>query len=167
MPRSAREHIAPDLAMLAGQLLFLVQQELFAALADQGHPRVRPRHGAVLAYLDAEGTRATELSQRSGQHKQIIGTIVDELAELGYVRREPDPNDRRAKLIVPTPHGIDEITKARAILAAIEQRHQQALGADTYATFKRTFQELTRLQRAWREEPTPSRAPATAPPSGP
>jgi DNA-binding MarR family transcriptional regulator len=153
MGRNTRKQIAPDLGMLTGQVLFSLQQELFETLAEQGHPRVRPRHGAVLAYLDTEGTRATELSHRSGQHKQVIGTIVDELVELGYVRREPDPDDRRAKLIVPTQLGIDEITKAKAILAAIERRHEQALGADTYADFKRTFQRIARDQRAWRQAP--------------
>ncbi|MFC6884480.1 MULTISPECIES: MarR family winged helix-turn-helix transcriptional regulator [Actinomadura] len=146
----------PDLGMLTGRLLFSIQQELFDTLAEQGHPDVRPRHGAVLAYLDTEGTRATDLAQRSGQHKQIIGTIADELEKLGYVQRRPDPRDRRAKLIVPSERGIDEITKARAILAGVEHRHRTALGDDAYTTFKDTFQQVTRLQRAWRDNPAPT-----------
>jgi DNA-binding MarR family transcriptional regulator len=148
--------------MLAGRLLLSVQEELFETLAEQGHPHVRPRHGGVLAYLDAEGTRATELSRRSGQRKQIVGTIIDELVDLGYVRREPDPRDRRAKLIVPTEHGIDEITKARAILAAIERRHRRALGERAYADFKNALEQVTRLQRAWRQDPPPE-PPADSP----
>jgi DNA-binding MarR family transcriptional regulator len=51
----------------------------------------------VLAYLQKDGVHATELAQFSGQHKQVIGKVVDELEELGYVRREPDPADRRAR----------------------------------------------------------------------
>ncbi|MEU6429736.1 MarR family transcriptional regulator [Microbispora sp. NPDC046973] len=141
----------PDIGMLAGQLMRALQEELFETLAEQGHPDVRPRHGTVLAFLDPEGVRATDLAARSGQHKQIIGTILDELVRLGYVTREPDPADRRAKLIVPTERGIDEITKARAILAAIEERHEQALGAERYAGFKEMLQQVTRDQRAWRQ----------------
>lgn len=144
------ERFEPDLGTLTGQLMRAVQDELFATLAEQGHPEVRPRHGSVLAFLDRDGTRATELSQRSGQHKQIIGTIVDELVQLGYVSREPDPRDRRAKLVAPTTHGLDEIAKARAILAAIERRHQQALGAEAYVDFKAALQRVTSLQRRWR-----------------
>ncbi|GII03324.1 MarR family winged helix-turn-helix transcriptional regulator [Planobispora takensis] len=162
MENGAREQAPPDLGMLVGQLMFSVQQELFETLARQGHPHVRPRHGTVLAYLAPEGVRATELSRRSGQHKQIIGNIVDELVELGYVRREPDPRDRRAKLIVPTEHGIDEIAKAHAILAAIERRHRRALGEDAYAAFKNAFQEVTRLQRAWRRSTGEASPPAAA-----
>jgi DNA-binding MarR family transcriptional regulator len=99
--------------------------------------------------------RATDLSARSGQHKQIIGTIVDELVSLGYVRREPDPADRRAKRIVPTGHGLDEIAKARAILAAIEERLEHALGEQRFASFREVFQEATHLQRGWRQTRNP------------
>ena len=39
----------------------------------------------LLAYLDEDGVRATELARLSGRHKQIVGRLVDELEELGYV----------------------------------------------------------------------------------
>jgi DNA-binding MarR family transcriptional regulator len=150
MRRSERRQADPDLGVLAAHLLFSFQQELYAGLAEQGHPDLRPRHGAVVAYLDVEGSRATELAELSGQHKQVIGTLVDELVDLGYVQRQPDPRDRRAKLIVPTPLGLDEMSRADAIVAAIEQRHAQALGEQAYADFKRAFQRVARRQRGWR-----------------
>ncbi|GAA2460089.1 winged helix DNA-binding protein [Actinomadura vinacea] len=139
-----------DLGMLIGQLGRSLQDELFTTLAEQGHDQVRPRHGTVLAFLPPDGARATDLARRAGQHKQIVGVIVDELVKLGYVRREPDPTDRRAKLIVPTEHGLDEIAKARATLARIEQRHREDLGEDTYRAFKTALAHITRSQRAWR-----------------
>lgn len=149
MKRSTRKHTNPDLGVLAGQVLFSVQKELFTTLAQQGHPDLRPQHGAVMAYLDEQGTRATDLATMSGQHKQVIGTLIDELETLGYVTRQPDPTDRRAKLIVPTERGIDEMTRSDAIVAAIEQRHAQTLGQDTYDAFKQAFQHIARNQRAW------------------
>ncbi|MER7439189.1 MarR family winged helix-turn-helix transcriptional regulator [Micromonospora avicenniae] len=139
-----------DLGMLTGQLMRAIQEELFEKLAEQGHPAVRPRHGSVLALLGPDGARATDISARSGQHKQIVGTIVDELVGLGYVTRQPDPDDRRAKRVVPTELGLDEITKARAILAAIEHRHAQALGIRSFAAFKTKLQEITKNQLDWR-----------------
>jgi hypothetical protein len=48
-----------------------------------------------------------------------------------------------AKLVVPTAYGLDEITQARAILAAIERRHEQAIGADEYTSFKAALQRIT------------------------
>jgi DNA-binding MarR family transcriptional regulator len=151
MRRSHRKHTDPDPGILASHVLFSIQRELFETLAEQGHPSLRPRHGAVLAYLDAEGSRATDLAKQSGQHKQVIGTLVDELVELGYVQRQPDPRDRRAKLIVPTPLGLDQMRRSDAIMAAIEQRHAQVLGEQAYADFKRAFRQVAQLQRAWRD----------------
>lgn len=146
--RSELKEASPDLGILSSRLLFAVQDELFENLAVQGHPGLRPRHGAVLAYLDEEGSRATELAHRSGQHKQVVGKLVDELEALGYVERRPDPTDRRAKLVVPTARGLDEMTRSDAILASIDARLAATVGADAYETFKHTFEQLTTDQRA-------------------
>ncbi|GAA4259632.1 MarR family winged helix-turn-helix transcriptional regulator [Dactylosporangium darangshiense] len=145
--RSARKRADPDLGVLSAQVLFALQKELFRRLAEQGHPDLRPRHGAVLAYLDAEGSRATELAFQSGQHKQVIGTLVDELEALGYVQRRPDPQDRRAKLVVPTERGLDEMRRSDAILADIERGHAEAVGAPAYATFKDVLRRVASRQR--------------------
>ncbi|GAA3449499.1 MarR family winged helix-turn-helix transcriptional regulator [Dactylosporangium matsuzakiense] len=136
-----------DLGVLSAQVLFALQKELYRRLAAQGHPQLRPRHGAVLAYLDREGSRATDLSAQSGQHKQVIGTLVDELEALGYVTRRPDPQDRRAKLVVPTDRGLDFIAKSRAVLADIEAGHAAAVGADAYAAFKAVLIRVAERQR--------------------
>ncbi|MGI5268177.1 MarR family winged helix-turn-helix transcriptional regulator [Nonomuraea sp. CA-218870] len=146
MRRGDRKQREPDLGMLSARTLLSLQKELFATLAEQGHPRLRPRHGAVLAYLDEEGTRATELAARSGQHKQVIGALVDELAELGYVARRPDPGDRRAKLIVPTDEGLDLLARSDTVMAAIERRHAEAAGEADYAVFKRVFRLVAARQ---------------------
>jgi DNA-binding MarR family transcriptional regulator len=136
-----------DLGVLSAQVLFALQKELFRRLAEQGHERVRPRHGAVLAYVDPEGSRATGLSFLSGQHKQVIGTLVDELEALGYVERRPDPQDRRAKLVVPTELGLDMQRRSAAILADIEGRHAAEVGAEAYAAFKSVLRRIATRQR--------------------
>ncbi|WP_326943133.1 MarR family transcriptional regulator [Amycolatopsis sp. NBC_01307] len=147
--RAERTATDPDLGVLAGRLLFAVQRELFTTLAARGFGDLNPRHGAVLAHLDPAGVRATELSRLSGQHKQIVGTLVDELEALGYVERRPDPSDRRAKLIRPTARGLDQMRTADAIMADMQRRHAQRLGAEDYARFKRMFTDITEEQRAF------------------
>ncbi|TYB56350.1 winged helix-turn-helix transcriptional regulator [Nonomuraea sp. PA05] len=146
MRRSQRKQEEPDLGILSSRTLFSLQRELFTKLSEQGHPEVRPRHGAVLAYLDEEGSRATDLAAQSGQHKQVIGTLVDELVALGYVERQPDPADRRAKLIVPTAKGLDHMAKSDAVLAEMEAAHAEAVGEEAYAAFKRVFTLVVRRQ---------------------
>ncbi|MFJ4467027.1 MarR family winged helix-turn-helix transcriptional regulator [Streptomyces sp. NPDC089424] len=147
MRRSERKVTDPDIGIMSARLLFSVQKELFQKLAEQGHPRLRPQHGAVMGFIDEEGSRATELSRLSGTHKQVIGNLIDELEALDYVERHPDPKDRRAKLIMPTALGRDQMRKSDAIIAAIERRHAEVIGEQEYENFKTVFRKITALQR--------------------
>jgi DNA-binding MarR family transcriptional regulator len=144
--RAERNRTNPDLGVLSGRLLFAVQSELFASLAAKGFADIQHRHGAVLAYLDLEGVRATELSRLSGQHKQVVGSMVDELESLGYVERHPDPADRRAKLVCPTPRGLRLVRAADRIMAGIQRRHADRLGRETFDEFKKLLIEVTEHQ---------------------
>ncbi len=136
MKRSTRKEREPDLGILAVQLSARVQREIFARAAEQGFADARPRHGAVLAYLDVEGTRPGELARLAGRNKQTMGAIIDELERLGYVRREPDPADRRAKLVVPTERGRRLMEVSDGLVAKIEQDLSDTLGADVYRAFR-------------------------------
>jgi DNA-binding MarR family transcriptional regulator len=143
--RSEWKQIHPDLGILSSRLLFAVQRELSEGLAAERGKGIGPRHGAVLAHLDEEGSRATELAHLSGQHKQVIGTLIDELEAAEYVRREPDPQDRRAKLIETTELGLEKMRRSDEIVAKLEDRYAKALGAQDFATFKRLFKALIEL----------------------
>jgi len=140
--RSERQQRNPDLSVLATRLLASLQAELFERLAEEGHPDLHPRHGPILAFLDEDGVRATELARLSGRHKQIVGRLVDELEDLGYVERRPDPQDRRAKLVVPTERGLDQMRLGDEIVAGIERRHAEAVGRKDYADFRNVLRGL-------------------------
>lgn len=137
-----------DLGVLAGRLLFTVQDELFDRLHQAGFDDLVPRHGVVLAYLSRDGVRATELARKSGQLKQVVGQIVDDLERFGYVTRKPDPADRRAKLVMPTARGRKQMAAADAIMADIMNRHARELGEDEFARFLDNFRSIIRHQRA-------------------
>lgn len=60
----------------------------------------------VLSTLDDAPVRTqAALAEAIGADKtRIIGTL-DELQEAGFIAREPDPDDRRARLLSITPAG--------------------------------------------------------------
>ncbi|MDP9227984.1 MAG: MarR family transcriptional regulator [Actinomycetota bacterium] len=151
--RRERQQWNPDLWVLSVRLLDSLQEELFERLARQGHRGLRPRHGVVLAYLDEDGVRATELAALSGRHKQVVGRLVDELEQLGYVERRPDPGDRRAKLIFPTERGLEQLRLGDQIVAEIERRHADAAGRRVYAEFRNVLRAMV--------EPSASASPTT------
>lgn len=138
----------PDLGVLAARVLLSVQRELFGALAEQGFDDIAPRAGAVLAHLRPDGVRASELARASGRHKQVVGSLIDDLERLGYVERRPDPADRRAKLIHPTERGLLQMATATVIMRTIEERHARALGERRYAEFKAALRSVAELQES-------------------
>jgi DNA-binding MarR family transcriptional regulator len=140
--RSERKLKTPDLGILAVRLLFDVQSELFRRAAHS-FDDLRPRHGAVLAYLDDDGIRLVDLARIAGRNKQTIAAILDELEKLGYVYRATDPADRRAKLIMPTERGRKAMQLADDILADIESRYAEQLGQRRYAQFMRSLRTIT------------------------
>ncbi|MFJ4773838.1 MarR family winged helix-turn-helix transcriptional regulator [Streptomyces uncialis] len=143
---TGRQVEEPDLGVLAAQILFSVQRELFTVLAEQGFDDIQPRAGAVLAHLRPDGIRASELARASGQHKQVIGTLIDDLERMGYVERKPDPADRRAKLIHPTERGLLQMQAATSIMRKIEERHAKMLGEQEYNAFKAALRRVAALQ---------------------
>lgn len=141
--RSERRWQDPDLGVLAVRVLLAVQRELFARLAAAGHGDLRPRHGAVLAYLDEEGIRATDLAALSGRQKQVVGRLIDEMEGLGYVERRPDPSDRRAKLVVPTERGREAMRLADEITLELERRHARTAGSrSSYERVRRALRSI-------------------------
>lgn len=133
---------SPGLGILAAHLLFAVQDELYRELARAGYDDLRPRHGIVLAYLDASGSRATDIAARSGRRKQIVGRMVDELEAMAYVYREPDPADRRAKRIVPTRRGRAVMKLSDRIMTGIERQCARAVGETAYDDLVRDLQQV-------------------------
>jgi DNA-binding MarR family transcriptional regulator len=140
--RAERQRLNPDLALMASRLDNEIRSELFERLAADGYAGLHSRHWTVLAYLDEDGVRATELARLSGRHKQVVGRLVDELEDLGYVERQPDPADRRAKLVVPTERGLEQLRRGDAIVAEIEARHADAMGRRSYANFRDSLRNL-------------------------
>lgn len=145
--RRERQEWRPDLGLLSSRLTRLIEDELFERLDARGFKGLLSRHAAVLSYLDEDGVRATDLAQLTGRHKQVVGRLVDELEELGYVERRPDPADRRAKLVAPTKRGLELLRLQDEIVAAIERRHAEEIGARAYAEVREVMRRMVEMAR--------------------
>ncbi len=105
-----------------------LDREMQAALLDRGISDLRPSHARAMLFIDRSGTRLTELAARGQITKQAMMQLVDELAELGLVRRVPDLADARAKVVKLTARGLRQRAEARRALAAVEARARRRLG---------------------------------------
>ncbi len=132
---------------LLGQAYSLLGFRIVNGVVGAGYPQ-KPKHSAVFAQIDPEGSRLTQLAEHANMTPQAMGEVVDELVELGYVVREPDPADRRAKLIVLTRRGRDCVAAGRTTIEGIEKQITEALGEGGHAQLVRL---LRRLLEAGRE----------------
>lgn len=117
-------------------------RRLTAMLRDRGHAAIRPKHGAVFANIDRDGTRASTLAERAGMGKAAMGELVDDLERLGYVRRAPDPRDRRAKLVVPTTAALEVTRLVHEFNESLEAHYRALLGDPAYESLRASLETL-------------------------
>lgn len=121
--------------LLAGAFRALVD-ELHAELARRGHPDVRPVHGFALQAVGRDGVSTSELGRRLGISKQAAAKTVAGLEALGYVRRDADARDRRARQVALTPRGLDCLQASAEIFERLRGRWADQLGEDRVAALE-------------------------------
>ncbi|AUX38211.1 MULTISPECIES: MarR family winged helix-turn-helix transcriptional regulator [Sorangium] len=129
-----------------GQLLLrsarLLDERAMARIARRGAPGVRRAHTALMPYIDLEGTRLTDLAERARVTKQAVGQLVEELEAMGVVERTPDPEDRRAKRVRFTPHGLKALLHGLGVLTELEEELTRKLGEKQMAALKKGLAAL-------------------------
>ena len=127
---------------LLGLAYMRLGHRIVDGVVSAGFPQ-RPAHSAVFAHIDVDGgTRLTTLATRANITPQAMGELVDDLERLGFVLRQPDPDDRRAKRIVLTPRGVACVVAAMRTVAGIEAELKALLGAAALAAFHDTLSRI-------------------------
>jgi DNA-binding MarR family transcriptional regulator len=115
-----------------GLLLFIpyraLENRVFAALAESGFDDFTPAQARVMQRIGPDGTRLTDLAEQAQVTKQTAGFLVDQLERAGYVRRVPDPTDRRARLVCVAERGLAAVPVAAAAVAEVEAEWAAHLG---------------------------------------
>lgn len=140
MPQDLPDQADNTIAML-GRAYSLLGFQIVDGVVGAGYPQ-KPSHSAVFAQIRPEGSRLTVLARGANMSPQAMGELVDELEELGYVERKPDPSDRRAKLIELTPRGEQCIAAGIATIRGIENRLEEILGPPGHASLRRLLAQL-------------------------
>jgi DNA-binding MarR family transcriptional regulator len=137
-----------------GALLRLSYQEYvrqtFAGESVHTYSQIRPAHTAVLQplYFRSEGLTATELADRAGIAKQVMGRFVDELEVNGYVERIRHPTDRRARLVRLTPRGRAASESIRGAADRVEAACATRMGAERMEMLRELLDELNEALHA-------------------
>jgi DNA-binding MarR family transcriptional regulator len=145
--KGPKEAALPTDRLAVGQILVrLLQQfrtELFASAAADGRfVDIRFPHMHVWGNVGVDGIRLTELARRAQLSLAACSEFVDELQQLGYLERRPDPSDGRAKLIFPTNKGRAVLDAAGQAVAQLEQRWRRQLARGEFDAACRSLNDL-------------------------
>jgi DNA-binding MarR family transcriptional regulator len=99
----------------------------------------------VFQYLDETGTTVSALAERAQITKQAMAELVHHLEARGYVIRKPDPDDRRAKLVVPTERGREVVAIAQDLVPQLEDRITTVLGAERVESLRADLDTIRRI----------------------
>ena len=121
-----------------------VWKQIFSGVVAAGYEDVNPAHVGLFRYPGLDGQRPSELADQLQITKQSVNDLLGHLEARGYLTREPDPDDGRARVVRLTPKGwrLQETIHGQA--QAAEHHIAETLGASRYAQLQRALEDLTR-----------------------
>ena len=114
-------------------------------LHERGYDDFDPAYLAVFRYPGPQGARPTDVAAELGVSKQAVDYLLRELERLGYLEREPDPDDLRSKRIVLTDCGAAAIAVIREAVAEMEAAWATQLGAREFAQLRDLLADLNEV----------------------
>lgn len=139
MAPDAPEKLVRELLAVA----LAVRRRVRRGLIARGHD-LHPAQTAVMPNLPEGGLRLTELATELRVSLQRAGQLAQELERVGYVEREDDPDDRRARRVRPSARGRRLMRDAAEIEAELWDELAARLGAAALERFAATLGALHR-----------------------
>ena len=119
---------------------------IYRAVAQAAGTGLRPAHGNALEMLGIQdGVRLTDIAAQAGMTTQSMGELVDDLVSKGYLRRQEDPADRRAKRIYLTDKGRRTADAGEVATTQAEEQILAALGPRQYQQLRRNLAAIAQL----------------------
>ena len=134
------------------------ERRIWEQLAGRGHPDIRPSHSQVFANLGMGSVRVTELAERAQVTQQAMGKMLKELERLGYVARDVDSGDKRAREIRLTPRGVQLAEDCLQVVDEVNAYYAAKVGAEALAELEEHLREAVRkleldyLPESWTEQ---------------
>jgi DNA-binding MarR family transcriptional regulator len=139
-----------DLQATPGHLIRRAQQIAVSIFAEQlSSADITPVQFAILnALLDSPGIDQVSLAKRVAFDPATSGSVIGRLEAKGWVVRKADPNDRRRKLLVVTPEGVQALGMVQADVARIQEKILSPLNPQEQSQFVHLLSRLVQGHQA-------------------
>ena len=109
-------------------------KEKFAAeMVAAGHDWYAEARSSVVPYVGLNGTRQADIVARMGLSKQAVQQLIADLEQSGILRRDPDPNDGRGKIVLFTEKGLAAQRDSQKAKKKVEAEIRTLLGDTDFA----------------------------------
>ena len=146
----AAEPDEPNLGVLLFIAYRAMETRILEDLAAAGFDDVTLAQARVFQRIAPAGSRLTDLAEQAQITKQSAGSLVDQLEAAGYVTREPDPADGRARLVRIAPRGATAVAASLRSLEAVEREWAEHVGTHRLAELRRTLVALREVADPYR-----------------
>jgi len=105
-----------------------VREQVFNGVRAAGYDDLNPAHVGLFRYPTLDGLRPIEIAERMQITKQSVHELLTHMEQRGYLVREPDPSNRRARVVRLTESGKRLELVVRAAAGAAEEQITTMLG---------------------------------------
>ena len=133
-----------DIAQAPGHLIRRAQQIAVAEFArEMAAYDITPVQFALLnAMIDTPGVDQITLANGVAFDAATSGSVLGRLEAKGWVRREPDQQDRRRKLLYVTPEGKKAVARMKDAVDRVQHNILAPLGPKDREVFVRLLAQL-------------------------
>lgn len=137
---AAERPAEPSLGYLLSDVVRLMKRDFHARATGLG---LTPALARLLFHVHrVPGSHQTELAHRLDVTPVTLCRMVDRLVERGYVRRQPDPKDRRAVRVYVATRGQPLVARMARIAEETGARALQGVAAPERATLLKLLGQL-------------------------
>ena len=139
----------PNKGPYLGALLRLgwqfVRDEIFSGVLAAGYDDLNPAHVGLFRYPTLDRQRPSELADQLQITRQSVNDLLGHLERCGYLTREADPADGRARVVQLTAKGRRLEKTINAESQSAELKIAEWLGPVPFSQLRAALEELARL----------------------
>ena len=119
-----------------------IREQIFEGVRAAGYDDLKPSHVGLFRYPTLDRQRPFELADQLQITRQSVNELLGDLEELGYITRESDPANKRARLVRLTASGrrLEKTINSQARTA--ELRIAELLGSRTFSQLRDALEQL-------------------------
>jgi DNA-binding MarR family transcriptional regulator len=137
---AAERRPGPTLGYLLSDVVRLMKRDFYARATGLG---LTPALAKLLFHVHrVPGSHQTELAHRLDVTPVTLCRMVDRLVKRGYVRRQPDPQDRRAVRVYVAARGEPLVARMARVADETNARALEGVAARDRATLMRLLGRL-------------------------